>query len=91
MRRDESDVETAHKETGIEQPETAVNPGFAERLARRLFSLGGDTRTAVSPSGDPDREQATQRDQPRHDPQGLVIANVTEQHRRQRHDKELPK
>ncbi len=89
MRRDERDVETADEEPGVEQPETAVDRRFTQRLARGLVGLGGEARPSVGTPRDPDRQHPAQRDEPSHDPKRLVVPDIAEQHRRQRHDQKL--
>src|SRR3546814_6901133 len=66
-----------------------MHRGFAYGFSRALFDLQAQARAAVGAPRDTDREQPAQRDEPRHDPERLMIADVAEQHRGERHDEEL--
>ncbi len=88
MRRDEGDVEAADEEARVEQPIAAVGRGFAERVTRALLLRLQRSRRVGAPRN-ADREQSAQRDEPGHDPERLMIADIAEQHRRERHDEEL--
>src|SRR3546814_4387225 len=62
---------------------------LAQRVARALLDLQAQARAAVGAPRNTDREQPAQRDEPRHDPQGLMITDIAKQHRGERHDEKL--
>jgi hypothetical protein len=87
MGGNERDMESAHEESGVEQPETAHARCFAQRLAHAL------RRPVIAQAPgfarDADREHRGQADQPGKRDQRHAIADFAEQELRRRNDQEL--